>query len=81
MASDQQQLKERVARILIDEVAPALHLDASGIEVLEVSDGVAQVRLGGACAGCPASLMTLINGIEQELRQRIPEIEYLEAVP
>lgn len=74
-------LKERVARILIEEVAPALQLDAAGIEVLDVSDGVAQVRLGGACASCPASLMTLIMGIEQELRRRVPEVEYLEAVP
>jgi Fe-S cluster biogenesis protein NfuA len=74
-------LKERVRRILVDEVAPALQLDGSEIEVLAVSDGVVQVRLGGACAGCPASLMTLINGIEQELRQQVPEVEYLEAVP
>lgn len=74
-------LKERVARILMEEVAPALQLDAAAIEVLEVSNGVVQVRLGGACASCPASLMTLIMGIEQELRQHVPEVEYLEAVP
>jgi Fe-S cluster biogenesis protein NfuA len=75
------ELKERVRRILVEEVAPALHLDAAGIEVLDVSDGVVQVRLGDACASCPASLMTLIHGIEQELRRRLPQVEYLEAVP
>ena len=74
-------LKTRVERVLQTEVAPALELDGTAIEVLDVTDGVARLRIGGACASCPATIWTLINGIEQELRQRIPEIEYLEAVP
>lgn len=74
-------LKSRVEQALRAEVAPALELDGTAIEVLDVTDGVARLRLNGACSGCPATIWTLINGIEQELRQRIPEIEYLEAVP
>jgi Fe-S cluster biogenesis protein NfuA len=74
-------LKGRVARVLVEEAAPALQLDGSGIEVLDVRDGVVQVRLGGVCAGCPSSIMTVVMGLEQELRQRIPEVEYLEVVP
>jgi Fe-S cluster biogenesis protein NfuA len=74
-------LREQVARILVEEIAPALHLDAREITVLDVKDGVAQVRLGSACAGCPGTIMTLIMGLQQELRQRIPEVQYLEAVP
>jgi Fe-S cluster biogenesis protein NfuA len=76
-----QDLKTRVETVLRAEVAPALELDGTAIEVIDVVDGVARLRLNGACAGCPASIWTLINGIEQELRQRIPEIEYLEAIP
>jgi Fe-S cluster biogenesis protein NfuA len=74
-------LRTRVQQAIRDEVGPALELDAAGIEVLDVVDGVARLRLGGVCAACPATIWTFINGIEQELRQRIPEIEYLEAVP
>jgi len=74
-------LKARVEQVLRSEVAPALELDGTAIEVLEVEGGVARVRLNGACSGCPASVMTIIMVIEQELRQRIPEIEYLEAAP
>lgn len=74
-------LKSRVEQTLRTEVAPALELDGTAIEVLDVTDGVARLRLNGVCSGCPATIWTLINGIEQELRQRIPEIEYLEAVP
>jgi Fe-S cluster biogenesis protein NfuA len=33
------------------------------------------------CGTCPSSIMAAIMGIEQELRQRLPEVEYLEAVP
>ena len=51
------------------------------MEVLEVSDGVVRVRLQGGCSGCPSAVMAVIMEIEQELRKRIPEVEYLEAVP
>ncbi len=74
-------LKHRVSQILMDEIAPALMLDANAIEVLDVADGVARVRLGGVCSGCPSTVMAVVMGIEQELRRRIPEVDYLEAVP
>ena len=81
MATEAGDLKGRVARLLREEVAPALHLDGSAIEVLDVRDGVAQVRLGGVCAGCPGTIMSVLMGLEQELRRHVPEIDYLEAVP
>jgi len=75
------ELKERVEQVLAEEIGPDLDLDGSAIEVLGVDAGVVQVRLSGACSGCPSTITTLIMGLEQELRERIPEIEYLEAVP
>ncbi len=74
-------LKDRVTRMLIEEVAPALELDGSGIEVHDVTDGVVQLRLNGVCSGCPSTIMAVIMGLEQELRQRIPEIAYVEMLP
>ena len=74
-------LRSRVERALKDDIAPALLLDGNGIEVLDVSDGIARVRLTGACAGCPATIMTVITSLEDELRKRVPEVEVLEAVP
>src|SRR5262249_42576332 len=74
-------LKGRVEVVLKDEVAPALALEGSALEVLAVTDGIVQLRIGGACAGCPSTIMSLIMTLEQELRSRMPEIEYLEAVP
>ena len=74
-------LKERVAQVLAEEVGPALNLDGAAIDVVDVTDGVLQVRLTNVCASCPSTIMTVVMGLEQELRQRIPEIEYLEALP
>jgi Fe-S cluster biogenesis protein NfuA len=74
-------LKARVVRVLAEQVGPALEMDGAAIEVLDVAGGVVQVRLGGACSGCPATVMTMIMGIEQELRKHVPEVEYLEALP
>jgi Fe-S cluster biogenesis protein NfuA len=79
--ADDSGLKERVAQVLAQEVGPALALDGAAIEVLDVTDGIVQVRLGGVCSSCPATLMTIIMGIEQELRKHVPQVEYLEAVP
>ena len=74
-------LRSRVEHALRVEIAPALLLDGNGIDVLDVSDGIAQVRLTGVCAGCPATIMTVITSLEAELRKRVPEVEVIEAVP
>ncbi len=75
------ELKARVEHALKNEIAPALLLDGAGIEVLEVADGIASVRLSGVCAGCPATIMTILTSLEDELRKKVPEVEILEAVP
>jgi Fe-S cluster biogenesis protein NfuA len=74
-------LRERLTRLLVAEVGPALGLDGAAIEVLDIEAGVARVRLGSVCGGCPSSILAVLMGLEQELRHRLPEIEYLEAVP
>jgi Fe-S cluster biogenesis protein NfuA len=74
-------LKDRVAEVLANEVGPALAMDGTQLEVLGVEDGVARIRVGGACGSCPSSIMMVVTGIEEELRRRMPEIAYIEAVP
>jgi Fe-S cluster biogenesis protein NfuA len=53
-------LKERVGQVLNQHAAPALDLDGTQIEVLDVSDGIARLRLGGVCGGCPSSIMAAV---------------------
>jgi Fe-S cluster biogenesis protein NfuA len=74
-------LRSRVEHALKHEIAPALTLDGTGIEVLDVTDGIAQVRLTGVCGGCPVTIMTVITSLEDELRRHVPGVEILEVVP
>jgi Fe-S cluster biogenesis protein NfuA len=73
-------LKEQVAHALATDIGPALALDGTTIEVVEVSDGVARLRLDSVCSGCPSTILAVITGLEQELRRCVPEIEFVEVV-
>ncbi len=70
----------RIRRILEDEIRPQVAMDGGDVVFAGFSDGVVQVYLRGACAGCPSSSVTLKMGIEARLRQEIPEIHSVVAV-
>jgi len=70
-------LRERVEAAL-DKVRPSLQRDGGNIELLDVVEGVAKVKLQGSCAGCPMSQMTLTWGVEQALKKEVPEIVRVE---
>lgn len=72
-------MKEKVQTAL-DKIRPSLQADGGDVELVDVVDGVVQVRLQGACAGCPMSQMTLKAGIERTLKEEIPEIVSVESV-
>ena len=72
-------MKEKVVAV-IDEIRPFLQADGGDIELVDIQDGVVKVRLRGACAGCPAAQMTLRMGVERRLRDRVPEVQRVEAV-
>ena len=66
---------------LIDRIRPAIQADGGDVEFVDFTDDrVVQVRLHGACVGCPSAEMTLKAGIERRLRERIPSVERVEAV-
>ncbi|UCH85760.1 MAG: NifU family protein [Candidatus Latescibacterota bacterium] len=64
----------------INQIRPALQADGGDVELVDVVDGVVQLRLVGACHGCPSAAITLHQGIEHFLRERIPEVTKVEAV-
>ena len=72
-------LKERVEKSL-DTIRPALMADGGNVELVDVEDGIAKVRLQGACGTCPSALMTLKQGIEVRVKEDCPEIQEVEAV-
>lgn len=66
----------------LNEIRPALQADGGDIELVDVNEetGVVQVRLLGACAGCPMSQMTLQMGVERVLKNKIPGVTKVENV-
>ncbi len=73
-------MREKVEKAL-EKIKPVLQADGGDVELVDVSDdGVVQVRLQGACKGCPMSQMTLKNGIERIILAEIPEVKRVEAV-
>jgi len=76
-----QSLRTRVERVL-DAIRPYVQGDGGDIELVDITDdGIVQIRLAGACVGCMYSMMTLQAGIERMLKQEIPELRAVEAVP
>jgi riboflavin kinase/FMN adenylyltransferase len=71
----------QVALVLEREMRPLLGMEGLAIEVVGLEDGVARLRLEGACTGCPSSIMAMMMFLEQELRKRIPDVEYVQIVP
>ncbi len=74
-------LKQRVTEALTAHARPALDMDGTQIEVLDVTDGIARLRLGGVCGNCPSSIMAAVVGLEDLVRRHVPEVRYIEAVP
>ena len=65
---------ERIEAV-IELIRPALQADGGDVKFISVDEeGVVTVELQGACAGCPMSQMTLANGVERILKDRIPGI-------
>ncbi|MDR1035342.1 MAG: NifU family protein [Deltaproteobacteria bacterium] len=64
----------------LKKVRPYLLADGGDIELVDVKDGVVEVRLTGACGSCPMSQMTLRQGVERALREAIPDIKQVVAV-
>ena len=56
----------------LDEVRPYIDSHGGKVELLGVEDGIVNLRMSGACAGCAASAMTLQRGIEGALRAHYP---------
>ena len=52
----------------------------AGVDVDVTDDGIVKVRLTGACGSCPMSTYTLKLGIEQRLKEKIPEIKEVQQV-
>lgn len=73
---------EKIEKIIEEKIRPYLEADGGGLEFVafDPETGEVQVRLQGACAGCPGAQMTLSMGVEAVLKEEIPEVKRVVAV-
>lgn len=72
-------MEEKIKEVL-EEVRLSLKRDGGDVEFVKYDKGVVELRLKGACAGCPLSQLTIKNYIEALLKEKIPEIKEVKAV-
>ena len=61
--------------LVLEELLPYIEADGGWLEYVEQVDGYIKVRLGGACASCAMSTITLRDGIQKKLMAEIPEVK------
>lgn len=72
--------KKKVKQI-INKIRPSLQADGGDVELVEAGDdGVVKVKLLGACQGCPMSTLTVKNGIEKTLKEKVPGVKEVKSV-
>ena len=65
----------------LDQIRPAIQMDGGDVELVDITDdGIVQVRMVGACGGCPMSMVTLQAGIERIVKRAVPEVAGVQAV-
>ena len=70
----------KIIEVLDSKIRPAVARDGGDIKFKSFENGVVKVQLQGSCSGCPSSLMTLKQGVQNLLRHYIPEVKEVESI-
>ena len=70
----------KIIEVLDAKIRPAVARDGGDITFKSFKEGVVTVELKGSCSGCPSSIMTLKQGVQNLLCHYIPEVKKVEAV-
>ena len=74
------ELEKKIVKLLDEKIRPAVAKDGGDIKFKEFKDGVVKVQLQGSCSGCPSSIVTLKNGVQNLLRHYIKDVKNVEAI-
>ena len=79
--ADTDQTFEEKVKDVIENLRGALQSHGGDVELVSIDeDNTVNVRLQGACQGCPGAAMTMKMGIERILKERVPEVKQVVAV-
>ena len=74
------EVEERIIKVLDTKVRPAVAKDGGDIKFKSFKNGIVLVELQGSCSGCPSSLMTLKQGVQNLLCHYVEEVKSVEAI-
>jgi NFU1 iron-sulfur cluster scaffold homolog, mitochondrial len=58
----------------LDQIRPNIQMDGGDIVFVKYEDGIVYIKMTGACVGCPASMYTLKMGIEETIKEHVPDV-------
>ena len=71
---------KKIIDVLDTKIRPAVARDGGDIKFKSFEKGVVKVELQGSCSGCPSSLMTLKQGVQNLLKHYVKEVNSVEAI-
>ena len=71
---------DKINEVLDSKIRPAVARDGGDIKFKSFNNGIVTVELKGSCSGCPSSIMTLKQGVQNLLCHYIPEVKSVEAI-
>jgi len=74
------EIEKKIIHILETKIRPAVARDGGDIKFKEFKNGQVKVELQGSCSGCPSSVMTLKQGVQNLLCHYIPEVKEVLAI-
>ena len=74
------EIEKKIIQILETKIRPAVARDGGDIKFKKYNNGIVTVQLQGSCSGCPSSIMTLKQGVQNLLCHYIPEIKKVIAI-
>ena len=77
--SESNEVINKIKEVLDAKIRPAVAKDGGDIKFKSFEDGIVTVELKGSCSGCPSSIMTLKQGVQNLLCHYIPEVKSVEA--
>ena len=69
------EIEKKIIKILETKIRPAVARDGGDIKFKKYNNGIVTVQLQGSCSGCPSSIMTLKQGVQNLLCHYIPEVK------
>ena len=70
---------QQIKDVLETKVRPAVAKDGGDIQFISFNNGDVKVALKGSCSGCPSSVMTLKQGVQNLLCHYVKEVKSVEA--